>query len=236
MKKIKLSLVCMLFSFGINAQNIIGAWETITTSENGDQLKNVMIFVDGYYVSTTYHATTGKFIKTHGGSWNVINNMMTENLEFDTDNSERVGTEINYKVNISDNELELIDSHQKLMRIDAGQPGVLQGAWLMSGRTIDGKSQIRNTDGPRKTMKILSGTQFQWIAYNTETKQFMGTGGGTYTTIDGDYTETIEFFSRDDSRVGISLKFNYELIDGNWHHTGLSSKGDPINEIWSLRK
>ena len=85
-------------------------------------------------------------------------------------------------------------------------------------------------------MKILSGTRFQWIAYNTETKQFMGTGGGNYTTIDGKYTEHIEFFSRDDSRVGNSLTFDYKLSEGNWYHQGLSSKGDPIHEIWSMRE
>jgi len=105
----------------------------------------------------------------------------------------------------------------------------------MSGRIRDGETQFRDTSRPRKTMKILSGTRFQWIAYNTETKQFMGTGGGTYTTINGEYTENIEFFSRDDSKAGLSLKFNYELIDGNWNHTGFSSKGEPIHEIWSLR-
>jgi hypothetical protein len=121
-------------------------------------------------------------------------------------------------------------------RIDAGTPGKLQSAWLMSGRKRDGNIQSRDTSRPRKTMKILSGTRFQWIAYNTETKQFMGTGGGTYTTIDGKYTETIEFFSRDDSRVGAVLTFDYELIDGAWHHSGLSSKGKPIYEIWSVRK
>jgi hypothetical protein len=85
-------------------------------------------------------------------------------------------------------------------------------------------------------MKILSGTRFQWIAYNTETKEFKGTGGGTYTTHDGEYTENIKFFSRDDTRVGASLKFNYELVDGHWHHSGLSSKGQPIHEIWSVRE
>ena len=99
----------------------------------------------------------------------------------------------------------------------------------------DGETQLRDTSRPRKTMKILSGTRFQWIAYNTETKQFMGTGGGTYTTNNGKYTENIEFFSRDDSKAGLSLEFNYELIDGDWHHSGLSSKGDPIHEIWSIR-
>ena len=82
-------------------------------------------------------------------------------------------------------------------------------------------------------MKILSGTRFQWIAYNTETKEFLGTGGGTYTTDNGKYTENIEFFSRDDSRVGASLEFDYEVKDGKWHHKGESSKGDPIYEIWS---
>ncbi|MBT8309198.1 MAG: membrane or secreted protein, partial [Flavobacteriaceae bacterium] len=86
-----------------------------------------------------------------------------------------------------------------------------------------------------KTMKILSGTRFQWIAYNTETKEFKGSGGGTYTTIDGKYTENIEFFSRDDSKAGLRLTFDYKLIDGHWHHSGLSSKGAPIHEIWSVR-
>jgi len=124
----------------------------------------------------------------------------------------------------------------KLKRIDSVEPGNLQGAWLMSGRIIDNAMQSRDTSEPRKTMKILTGTRFQWIAYNTETKQFMGSGGGTYTTVNGEYTERIEFFSKDDSKVGLSLKFKYELIDGKWHHSGLSSKGDPIHEIWSIRK
>ena len=43
-------------------------------------------------------------------------------------------------------------------------------------------------------MKILTGSRFQWIAYNTETKQFFGTGGGSYTAKNGVYTENIEFF------------------------------------------
>ena len=60
----------------------------------------------------------------------------------------------------------------------------------------------------------------------------MGTGGGIYTTKDGKYSEIIEFFSRDNSKVGSKLKFNYELINGEWNHKGFSSKGDPLHEIW----
>ena len=84
-------------------------------------------------------------------------------------------------------------------------------------------------------MKILSGTRFQWIAYNIETKEFKGTGGGRYTTENGRYTEQIEFFSKDDARVGAELGFDYELKEGEWHHSGLNSKGKPMYEIWSKR-
>ena len=106
----------------------------------------------------------------------------------------------------------------------------------MSARKSGETLEPRSTDQPRKTMKILSGTRFQWIAYNTETKQFMGTGGGHYTTENGTYTEHIEFFSRDNSRVGAALAFKFERINNDWHHSGLSSRGDPIYEVWSLRK
>ena len=91
----------------------------------------------------------------------------------------------------------------------------------------------KNGSGKSTLMKILSGTRFQWIAYNTETKEFFGTGGGTYTFVDGKYTEHIEFFSRDSTRVGASLSFDGKVEGNNWHHSGLSSRGEPIHEIWT---
>ena len=120
-------------------------------------------------------------------------------------------------------------------RLDDGKPGALAGAWLITGRVTDNGMQTI-TPGARKTMKILSGSRFQWIAYNSETKEFFGTGGGTYTTENGKYTETIEVFSRDNSRVGAKLEFDFSFVDGNWRHSGKSSKGDPIDEIWTQRQ
>jgi len=228
-------LVCTLFSISASAQSYIGAWERYHTSDEGENLKSVVIFADGYQAITTFNADTGKFISTNGGTWKLEGDTMTETIEFDTNNPERVGTEISFKVTINDSIISIVGEDMDMKRIDNGTPGKLQGAWLMSGRIRDGKEQTRDTSGPRKTMKILSGTRFQWIAYNTETKQFMGTGGGTYTTIEGTYKEHIEFFSRDDSKAGISLSFDYSLVDDHWHHKGLSSKGDPIHEIWSIR-
>jgi hypothetical protein len=236
MKKIIVLLICTFLSFGINAQSVIGAWEGYQTSENGDKLKSVVIFSDGYQVLTIYNADTGKFIHSNGGTWKLEGDTMTEKVEFDTNNSERVGTEVSFEVFINDSIMGIVGSDMKFNRIDNGVPGELQGAWLMSGRKRNGEIQLRDTNRPRKTMKILSGTRFQWIVYNTETKQFMGTGGGTYTTVNGEYTENIEFFSRDDSKTGRSLKFNYSLVDGKWHHSGVSSKGESLYEIWSVRE
>ncbi len=236
MKKIFFLLVGTCLTFGIEAQSIMGAWEAYSTSENGEKIKNVVIFSEGYQVSTWFNAETGKFIRTNGGSWKLDGDTLTEMVEFDTHKAERVGTEVGFKVYINDTTMGIIGDELKWNRIDNGVPGKLKGAWIMSGRKRNGETLQRDTNSPRKTIKILSGTRFQWIAYNTATKQFMGTGGGTYTTHNGKYTENIEFFSRDDSRVGVSLAFNYELIDGKWHHSGFSSKGNPIHEIWSIRK
>lgn len=222
-------------TFTIQSQSLVGSWES-TTTQDGEQLKSVVIFTEGYQVITTFNAKTGAFINTNGGKWSIKDDVVTEVVEFDSAKPERVGENVSFKIALTNDTMSIIGRDQIFKRIDNGTPGALQNAWLMSGRKRDGEIQSRDTSRPRKTMKILSGTRFQWIAYNTETKQFMGTGGGNYTTIDGKYTENIEFFSRDDSRVGASLQFDYELMDGDWHHSGLSSKGAPIYEIWSVRK
>jgi len=227
-------LFCFIVASAL-AQSFVGAWEAITVAEEGRQVRNVVIFSDKYQVLTQHEAATGAFIATNGGFWTLDEDTVTEIVEFDTNKPDRVGSEVSFKVWIDGDKMGIAGSEVEWSRIDDGSQGALQGAWLFSGRVRDGEAQLRDTDQPRKTMKIMSGTRFQWIAYNTATKQFMGTGGGKYTTVDGKYTEQIEFFSRDDSRVGANLEFNFELKDGDWHHSGLSSKGNPIHEIWSRR-
>ena len=236
MKKIMFLLFCGFLSFGLNAQSVIGAWEMYSTSKEGEKLKSIVIFADGYQVIAIYNDDTGEFIHSNGGTWKLEGDTMTEKVEFHTDNPDRVGSEVSFKIEITDTTLEIVGSNMKMNRIDNGTPGKLHGAWLMSGRIRDGETKQRDMTSPRKTMKLLSGTRFQWIAYNTETKEFKGTGGGTYVTKNGEYTENIEFFSKDDSRVGASLEFDYSLVEGEWHHKGFSSKGDAMHEIWAERE
>lgn len=227
-----IALALMSFQF-ISAQGLQGAWERSTTNDEGVKIKHIAIIADGFFAEAFFEEPSGKFLGTLGGSFKTENNAFQRTYEFSTPNTELVGSTENFTLIIGGDQLRLGET--TWARVDNGSPGDLAGAWLISGRKQDGEIVKRDTSGPRKTMKILSGTRFQWIAFNTETKQFMGTGGGTYTTIDGKYTENIGFFSRDDSRVGASLEFNYELVDGDWHHSGLSSKGQPIYEVWSKR-
>ena len=234
MKKIIL-LTIILISVSANAQNIIGSWERIHSSNDGKELKSIVIFTESHQSISIIENKTGKLIHSNGGTWSLDGNTMTEVVEFDTDNPERVGSSVVFDIELNNNYLKIVGSDRKFFRNDDGGPGELNGAWLMSSRIRNGVMQKRETNRPRKTMKILSGTRFQWIAYDTSKKTFIATGGGTYTTKNGVYTESIEFFSRDISRIGMKLEFEYSLKDGNWNHKGFSSRGKAINEIWTKR-
>lgn len=237
MKNIVTLILLVLFSSSIKSQSLIGSWELSQENELGIKEKQIVIFgSNGYQSISIFNAETGEFIYTNGGTWELNGDDLTEKVEFDTENPERVGSEVTFKIILKMNSITVPDMSRTWKRIDNGKPGKLEGAWLMSGRYRNGKKQTRSIDRPRKTMKLLSGKRFQWIAYNTETKQFMGTGGGTYTTKDGVYSENIEFFSRDNSKAGLKLQFDFEIIDGEWNHKGFSSKGDPLHEIWVQRK
>ncbi|MDH5397977.1 MAG: membrane or secreted protein [Cyclobacteriaceae bacterium] len=207
-----------------------GAWTT-TLEDNSTA---VWIITEGYFSIAYYHSSKPEFLYTEGGLWAVDNGKIELTWEFHTGNSELVGQKKISAMSIKGNVLEI--ETRKWNRMDDGTPGALPGAWLITGRKINDQMNTI-TPGARKTMKILSGTRFQWIAYNSETGDFFGTGGGHYTTENGKYTEHIDFFSRDNSRVGAALEFDFKKDeDRNWHHSGLSSKGKAIYEVWSIRK
>lgn len=232
MKSLNL-LLLVASSFSSLAQtDITGAWQS-----GSEENRSTMIVAGKFFSVAVYNSKEKTYTGTYGGQWRIEKNQFIEIQEFNTMKPELIGIEQRADLKTQQNKLTFKAGNtiQEFTRIDAGQPGELAGAWLITGRmTNEGIQKI--TPGARKTMKILSGTRFQWIAYNNETKEFFGTGGGTYTTVNGKYTERIEFFSRDNSRVGATLEFDFSLIEGDWRHSGKSSKGDLIDEIWSKRE
>ena len=230
----------LLMFITVDAQrpgDLRGAWQGTAPDLHAD-LEVTMICSERYFSVALYNMESKAFAGTHGGSYRIEGDEMVVTLEFHSNNPELIGKEVRQKITFKDRAFTTVDpagSKAEWKQLDDGTPGKLAGAWLITGRYRNGQLSER-TPGARRTMKILSGTRFQWIAYNVDTKEFSGTGGGSYTTRDGKYTEDIEFFSRDNSRVGASLTFDFALEDGRWRHKGLSSKGDPIDEVWTRRE
>ena len=215
-----------------------GAWETSYEESDGRPAKLMMIVSPTHLSMASYYTDDGAFIATLGGSWEAENDEFLLTYEFDSATPEQVGGKATIPYEITNGFL-VFNGSKFWRRVDTADEAPLAGAWEITGRKRDGAMQDMSSrrDGPRKTMKILSGTRFQWIAFNTETGEFSGTGGGTYATNrSGEYVETIEFFSRDDSRVGAELSFDYAIRNGDWVHKGKSSKGAPIHEVWSVRR
>ena len=209
-----------------------GAWESSYVTEDQRVGKLLMIIQDGYFAMTSY--VDSSFQATLGGSYLADDQHFTVRYEFDSADPAAVGPATTMDYHLTGN-LLLFNGSKAWNRIDEGR-GELAGAWIITGRKRNGEMTRRETSGPRKTMKILSGSRFQWIAFNTATGEFHGTGGGRYELRDGRlYLEKIDFFSRDDSRVGQQLSFDYKVRNQEWHHSGLSSKGQPMYETWGRR-
>ncbi|WP_276496258.1 membrane or secreted protein [Pontibacter litorisediminis] len=195
----------------------------------------VALMEDGYFTVAYFDEAGKKFIGTYGGTYTLQNGKLTQHFEYNTLDTTTVGTSNTLGYTLKDGQLQLKGSkvEQTWAKTDKNSNSPLEGTWRITGRAGEnGKIQPIHTSGTRKTLKILSGDRFQWIAFDSGTKAFSGTGGGTYTADNGTYTEHIEFFSRDSSRVGASLGFNFEVQDGKWLHSGTSSTGKPINEVW----
>lgn len=218
-------------SLGLHSieENEEGAW----LLKDGS-IEYILLFKDSYYTYSVFDKENKRFNSTEGGTYkrNVKTDYLEVHIEFDTHNKERTGTNEFYGFSFLQGNLLLnkTGKEEKFTRIDDGT-GQLVGNWRISARK-QGDNMVEIIPGTRKTLKLLTGKRFQWMAIDPSVKGFFGTGGGTYTFENGKYIETIEFFSRDSTRVGASLSFDGVVEGGTWKHSGLSSRGDPIFEHW----
>jgi hypothetical protein len=232
----KLFLVVLVFiatSFNLMAQStaLSGAWQF----DNADE-HHYLFFQDDFCFHTIKKDKA--FIMSHGGNFTVSDGKLKIKVLYDSSDSTKVGEELNIPFSVTNEKLALQteQGNVEFGKADDGK-AALAGVWKITGRMeSDGKIADIHQTGTRQTYKLLTGSKFQWVAIDPGKKQFSGTGGGSYTFKDGKYTENIEFFSRDNSRVGAALSFDGKLENGKWHHSGLSSKGDKIYEIWGKAK
>ncbi len=208
-------------AFFYSALSFAQVYEFVSTKNNKRISHRIKIDKE-YLIETQYIKEPTEFILTRGGYYKKKGKTYNIELEFNS--------------NFENDGLTKIDlKKEKSWLKSQNKPIDLNGKWLMAGRVTEEGERRRDITRPRKTMKFLIDGYFQWIAFNTETFQFFGSGGGFYTAEKGIYTENIEFFSRNNNSVGKILPFKYEVQDSDWYHKGKSSKGKPMHEIWTKR-
>ena len=222
MNKSIYSTYLMLFLI-LASQILLNAQVYEFTSQTDNTILQHRIFKDSnYFIETVFVVNPPQFKFTRGGFYTESANRIEVIFEFNS-NIESDG--LKKQTYSQDTNWEMV-SKEKLP---------LEGKWLMGGRVTDTGEQRRDLSRSRKTMKMLFKGYFQWTAFNTETFAFFGSGGGRYSAGEEKYEETIEYFSRDNSRVGQKLSFSYDQKGKDWYHNGLSSKGKPLHEIWTSR-
>jgi hypothetical protein len=230
-----LLIISLFISALLGAQNMEGAWKL--THEDGKEVNDrvvIKIYQDGYFAFISKEAETNKFLEAGGGEF-FLDNGYSEVYDFHTGDSTLVGQEVTFTGYHRYDGLvlqEIAGGPEKTWKRISTDKNDLSGNWVITGRQRNGELQ-RSTPGARRTIKILAGDRFQWAAFNSDTGEFYGSGGGIYSAEDGKYTENIEFFSRDNGRVGAELQFDYKIEDREWYHSGKSSKGEPLFEIWT---
>ncbi|WP_126247008.1 membrane or secreted protein [Chitinophaga rhizosphaerae] len=234
MKTLFTAFLSFLLTAGYAQSGANGAW--IYQPDAPSDTSVVLLIEDGYFSVT--HFTAHSFVTTFGGATRADNGKLISTFEFSSGDKGMVGQPHEVAFRQAGDELTVTLPEGKVLRWKRAPnavPNSLTGTWRITGRMNEGKmSEMK--PGPRKTFKMLTGGRFQWIAMNTETGEFFGTGGGTYSFENGQYTENIEFFSRDNNRVGKQVRFDAKVEDGKWHHSGKSTAGDPMYEIWSRIK
>ena len=228
-------LAIFLISTGLFAQSLEGSWKLV--EENGRKITDkevIRIYQDNYFAEAAKEKNSNEFLWALGGEYEYDGSDYKATQDFNTKLPEAIGDTHNPKLSFEAEDRIKINEVKELQvweRISDNENS-LNGNWVITGRKRDGEMNTMKP-GDRRTIKILGGDRFQWVAFNSATREFYGSGAGTYSAENGKYTENIEVFSRDKNRVGASLGFDFEVKDGEWHHSGKSSKGDPIYEIWS---
>ncbi|MRI00840.1 hypothetical protein GH721_09905 [Kriegella sp. EG-1] len=228
--KFILFLYCLTLGLNAHAQIKSGVY-----TSDLDNIIHELKITNNYMVHSIYEKSPARFIKTEGGFYSVKDSELHVKLEFNSNfEGDNIKT-LHIPFTVKNHQLILGTNPRLIFDKSESNSQELDGQWLFATRGPDTGQERRGEKSARKTLKFLIDGKFQWIAYNTDTFKFHGTGGGTFSSKNGIYSENIEYFSKDNSRVGATLNFQYELKNNDWHHTGNNSKGEPMYEIWSKR-
>ena len=242
MNTMKLFFNLLLLTVFFNPNTLTGQWvngvyEKTEKNDTSTQTSRLII-KDSYFILTIFNSAPASFNYTVGGILTTEGKNFIVNLEFNSAIAKDSLKTLKGSFQLKGNRCMVIFDNGKKLDLEkvTNEDQNFEGAFLMAGRVTDQGESRRRIDVPRITMKMLLDGHFQWIAFNKETFEFSGTGGGKYIADKtGAYIEQIEFFSRNSGRVGAKLPFKYNIKGNDWFHQGNSSNGEPMHEIWTKR-
>ncbi len=216
----------------LQQMSLIGAW-----GKEDNNLKYVLIFTEDVFSLSSYNIVEKKFNFSVGGKYSQSRTTITLQYEWNSKDSTQAGVAQKVALVLKKGKLQIENLADGLEKLEENDKGELSGSWIISGSYVNNVvSKRANPFYPRRTMKVLSGNYFHWISYNVVTNKFFDAGGGTYTSDNGKYAETIEYFTKTTASIGKKLDFEFSIENGDWRHKGQKSTGGPLDECWTKRK
>jgi len=239
-KKLLLCLTILCIGSALS-QTLNGAWRLVEKDNNAIEVEAIKLFSNSYFTYAVYEKRSGEFIEAKGGTYALTNLSYKEHLEIDSSEPEHSGTTDEYSISLEERTMTLTKlktgEQEVWKKFDEANTLEMVFCWSIYKKRDEGNANWRTIPyAPRKTLKMITNTRYQVLALNSETGQFVGSSGGTWSGTDDTYTEHIEFFSKDRSNVGRSLQFKRTFQDGLWLHTGKTTKGETMEEKWHRYK
>jgi hypothetical protein len=251
MKKISF-LLFVSISISVSAQNLEGAFNAISAQYGEinasplDMMRErvVKIFKDGYWMAVSFGNSIHPFRGCTGGTFIVKNGKYIETVLFSSWDSTAVGKAFKFDCKVMKDDFEqkgfvnsqkypnhlVFEEYKRINPELSLKDSSLEGVWFLQSTVWDGDDAFK---APISEMKIYAYPRFAWAQFNTETRQFVGAGGGTYQYDGSTVMEKIDYFTFD-MAMGINFKVDvFMKPDGQMQQT---SWGGRMVELWKRAK
>ena len=109
----------------------------------------------------------------------------------------------------------------------------IQGTWKLVSYNYSGDSIMINYPESASRIKLITENNFCWTDCDVASHLVSSTSGGSYTFVDGNYTEKLEYGSAGMlGYVGHDQKYTVKIENNKLYLSGALSSGQRIREVW----
>ena len=149
-----------------------GAWK----SQEPTGSTSILIVGDSYLTIASYSFMNKYFERSEGGAFTMQGDKMTYIPEFNSADTAKIGIPVIFTITRKDDVLTLrYEEAMVWMLVDDASTVSMAGTWQITEKANNGQGALEkiHQTGTRKTLKLLSGSRFQWIAFDPGSKVFL---------------------------------------------------------------